>query len=66
MEIRVLTRKAQQRVAVIEGVVRGELTMAEADRVLGVSERQRCRIMARRLQEGGQGVIHGHRGRSSP
>ena len=39
METIALTMKEQQRVAVIERVFRGELTMAEAAMLLGVSER---------------------------
>lgn len=60
-----LTMKAQQRVAVIERVFRGELTMAEAAMVLGVSERQSFRIKARIRREGVRGAIHGNRGQTS-
>lgn len=65
MDTIVLTMKEQQRVAVIERVFRGELTMAEAAMVLGVSERQSFRIKARIRKEGVHGVIHGNRGRAS-
>lgn len=61
-----LTMREQQRVTVIQRVFRGELTMAEAAMVLGVSERQSFRIKARIGKEGVRGVIHGNRGRSSP
>jgi len=44
--------KEQQRVAVIERVFRGELTMAEAAMVLGVSERHGFRLKARVRKEG--------------
>jgi len=47
MDTIALTMREQQRVAVIERVFRGELTMAEAAMVLGVSERQSFRIKAR-------------------
>src|SRR5574337_1760184 len=57
MDTMVLTMKEQQRVAVIERVFRGELTMAEAAMVLGVSERQSFRIKARIAKEGVRGVI---------
>lgn len=66
MDTIALTMREQQRVAVIERVFRGELTMAEAAMVLGVSERQSFRIKARIGKEGVRGVIHGNRGRSSP
>jgi transposase len=66
MDTIALTMREQQRVAVIERVFRGELTMAEAALVLGVSERQSFRIKARIRKEGVRGVIHGNRSRSSP
>ena len=66
MDTIALTMKEQQRVAVIERVFRGELTMAEAALVLGVSERQSFRLKARIRKEGVRGVVHGNRGRSSP
>lgn len=59
-----LTMKEQKRVEVIERVFRGELTMAEAALVLGVTERHSYRIKARIRKEGIRGVIHGNRGRS--
>lgn len=60
-----LTMKEQKRVEVIERVFRGELRMAEAALVLGVSERHSFRIKAKIRKEGVKGVIHGNRGRSS-
>jgi transposase len=59
----VLTMKEQRRVEVIQRVFRGEMTMAEAALVLGVTERQSYRIKARIREEGVKGVIHGNRGR---
>lgn len=59
----VLTMKEQRRVEVIERVFRGEMRMAEAALVLGVTERQSYRIKARIREEGVKGVIHGNRGR---
>ena len=53
----------QKRVEVIQRVFRGEMTMAEAAMVLGVSERHSFRIKARIRKEGVQGVVHGNRGR---
>jgi len=66
MDTIALTMREQQRVAVIERVFRGELTMGEAAMVLGVSERQSFRLKARIRKEGVRGVIHGNRGRASP
>ena len=43
--------------------LRGELTVAEAAVVLGVSERHSYRIKAKIRKEGVKGVIHGNRGR---
>jgi len=58
-----LTMKDEKRLEIIQRVFRGELTMAEAGLVLGVSERQCYRIKARVNQQGVKGVIHGNRGR---
>ena len=58
-----LTMKDEKRLEIIQRVFRGELTMAEAGMVLGVSERQCYRIKARVNQQGVKGVIHGNRGR---
>ena len=59
----VLTMAELKRVEVIQRVFRGEVTMAEAAMVLGVSERHSFRIKARITKEGVQGVVHGNRGR---
>lgn len=58
-----LTMKEQKRIEIIEKVFRGELVVADAGLVLGVSERQFYRIKARVKKEGAKGVIHGNRGR---
>ena len=58
-----LTMKDEKRLEIIQRVFRGELTMAEAGLVLGISERQCYRIKARVNQQGMKGVIHGNRGR---
>ena len=49
----VLTMAELKRVEVIQRVFRGEVTMAEAAMVLGVSERHSFRIKARITKEGG-------------
>ena len=51
----VLTMREQKRVEVIQRVFRGELTVAEAAVVLGVSERHSYRIKAKIRKEGGNG-----------
>src|SRR5574337_681644 len=66
MDTIALTMREQQRVAVIERVFQGELTMAEAAMVLGISERQSFRLKDRIRKEGVAGIIHGNRGHRSP
>src|SRR5215468_5892964 len=53
-----LTMKEEKRLAVIQSVFRGELTVVEAGMVIGVSERQCYRIKARVNQQEVKGVIH--------
>jgi len=60
-----LTMKEEKRLEVIQRVFRGELTVAKAALVLGVSERQCYRIKARVTRRGARGVVHGNRGRPS-
>jgi transposase len=60
-----LTMKEDKRLEVIQRVFRGELTVAKAALVLGVSERQCYRIKARVTRRGARGVVHGNRGRPS-
>jgi len=60
-----LTMKEEKRLEVIQRVFRGELTVAKAALVLGVSERQCYRIKARVTRRGARGVVHGNRGRLS-
>lgn len=57
--------KAQdrRRIAVLERVVRGELTAAGAGALLTLSERQVRRLVARYRQGGAAAVQHGNRGR---
>lgn len=64
MENITLTMKEQKRVEVIGMVFRGELDMAGAAMVLGVSERQAYRIKANIRLKGAKGAIHGNRGKS--
>ena len=62
---RTLTMKEEKRLEVIQRVFRGELTVAKAALVLGVSERQCYRVKARVTRRGARGVVHGNRGRLS-
>lgn len=58
-----LTMKEEKRLEIIQRVFRGELTVVEAGRVIGVSERQCYRIKARVTKGGAKGVVHGNRSR---
>ena len=58
-----LTMKDEKRLDVIQRVYRSELTVVEAARTLGLSERQCYRIKARVKKSGAKGVVHGNRGR---
>ena len=61
-----LTMKEEKRLEIVQRVFRGELTVAEAAVVIGVSERHCYRLKARVLRDGAKGVVHGNRGRASP
>ena len=58
-----LTMKEEKRLEIIQRVYRGDLTVEQAARVMGVSERQCYRIKARVSKAGAKGVVHGNRGR---
>lgn len=58
-----LTMRDEQRLDVIQRVLRRELTVVQAALVMGVSERQCYRIKARVDKAGAKGVVHGNRGR---
>jgi transposase len=58
-----LTMKDQQRVEVIQALMDGRLTVSQAAQVLGRSERQVWRLLARARGEGLAGLLHGNRGR---
>lgn len=58
-----LTMKDEKRLDVIQRVYRSEITVVEAARVMGVSERQCYRVKARVGKAGAKGVVHGNRGR---
>ena len=58
-----LTMKHEKRLDVIQRVYRSEITVVEAARVMGLSERQCYRVKARVGKAGAKGVVHGNRGR---
>lgn len=58
-----LTMKDQQRIEVVQALMDARLTVAQAAQVLGRSERQVWRLLARARDEGLSGLLHGNRGR---
>ncbi|MGD9713871.1 MAG: ISNCY family transposase [Thermomicrobiales bacterium] len=63
METLTLTGKEQIRLMVVTQVMTGELAVAEAASMLGLSERQIHRLKAACREQGAAGIIHGNRGR---
>lgn len=59
-----LTMKDQQRIEVVQALMDARLTVAQAAQVLGRSERQVWRLLARARDEGLAGLLHGNRGRA--
>jgi transposase len=57
--------KALKRSRVLEQVVAGQLTNAEAAEVLGLSVRQVKRLRKRYREHGAAGLVHGNQGRAS-
>jgi len=58
-----LNQREQQRVMVLNGVERGELTGKEAAGLMGLSVRQVWRLLAAYRREGVAAIAHGNRGR---
>lgn len=58
-----LTMRDQQRIEVVQALMDGRLTAAEAAQVLGRSERQVWRLLARARADGLAGLLHAGRGR---
>lgn len=58
-----LTMKDQQRIEVVQALMDGRLTAAQAAQVLGRSERQVWRLLARAREDGLAGLLHAGRGR---
>lgn len=63
METHTLTMRETRRYEVIQQVIAGRKTMAEASQQLGVEERQGYRIKAAIIKKGVRGAIHGNKGR---
>lgn len=61
-----LTQRAQQRLVVLNALERGELVMAEAATLVGLSVRQLRRIRRAYRRRGAKALVHGNRGRPSP
>src|SRR5437016_2814360 len=58
-----LTMKDQQRIEAMQALMDSRLSVAQAAQVLGRSERQVWRLLARAREGGLSGLIHGNRGR---
>ena len=61
-----MTQRAQQQLVVLHTLDRGELRMAEAADLLGLSTRQVRRLRRAYRRRGPKAVVHGNRGRRSP
>ncbi len=61
-----MSSREQRRVWVLSRLMAGELGVAEAARVLGLSVRSIRRLRVRMEQEGPSGLVHRNRGRASP
>ena len=59
-----MSRSEWRKLDVVERIGRGELTIAEGARALGVSSRQMKRIRKRVRREGVGGLVHGNAGRA--
>jgi len=64
METIALNSKEQQRVMVLNRVMQGQLTGAEAGLLVGLSVRQVRRLLAAYRKEGAAALAHGNRGRT--
>jgi len=61
-----LSTKELKRLRALELVEVERMTVAEAARLLGISERQCWRMLARYREKGAAGLVHGNRDRPSP
>lgn len=60
-----MTRRAQQRLVVLNALERGEVLMAEAAALVGLSVRQLRRLRRAYRRRGAKALVHGNRGRPS-
>src|ERR1035438_2280448 len=65
METLKMSKRERERLAVMAGVKRGELTLVQASGLLGVCYRQTKRIWRRYQDQGDVGLVHRLRGRAS-
>ncbi len=64
MEGLTLSAKEQNRLQMLNGVMEREWSMAEATRLMGVSERRGWRLLAAYRKEGAAGLAHKNGGRT--
>ncbi len=65
-EMMTLNLKEHKRAVVLGKVDRGEITAAEAGKVVGLSIRHIRRLLAKYREEGPKALSHGNRGRKPP
>ena len=58
-----MTTKEQSRIQVLNGVMEGKVTVAQASGLMGVSQRHGWRLLAAYREEGAAAIAHGNRGR---
>lgn len=61
-----MTQRAHQRLVVLNALERGEMVMAEAAALIGLSIRHLRRIRQAYRRRGARALVHGNRGRPSP
>lgn len=61
-----MTERAWKKLDTVRRIERGELTVGEAAKVLGLSPWQVRRLRRRVEKHGNKGVVHGNQGRPSP
>mgnify|MGYP001024350207 CR=1 FL=1 len=64
-KVLMMNAKERERLTILTEVCEGFFTIAEAGRVLGISERQVYRVLKRFRAEGAKGLLHRLRGQSS-
>jgi len=61
-----MTKREMERWQVLQRVLLGELTQAEAGEVMGLFERQVRRLVKKGKKKGPRDLVHGSRGKLSP